>query len=102
MPFTQKQILDSVLDLMTELSGDWEYSGEITSETRLLGDLAMDSLDLVILGGELQERYGQLPFSEFLAELGKQEADQRDVTIGELVDLICRQQQRATAPGGVA
>jgi acyl carrier protein len=94
-------VLDDVLNLMTELSGDWEYSGEITAETRLLGDLAMDSLDLVILGSELQERYGQLPFSEFLAELGKQEADQRDVTIGELVELICRQ-NRATASGGVA
>ncbi|WP_206108229.1 acyl carrier protein [Paludisphaera soli] len=101
MPLTHKQILDAVLELMTELSGDWEYSGAITAETRLLGDLAMDSLDLVILGGELQERYGQLPFSEFLAELGKQEAEARDVTIGELVDLISRQ-QRATAPGGVA
>jgi acyl carrier protein len=100
MMFTHQQVLDEVLSLMTELSGDWEYSDEITPETRLLGDLAMDSLDLVILGSELQERYGQLPFSEFLAELGKQEADQRDVTIGELVDLICRQ-QRATAPGGV-
>ncbi|WP_165071123.1 acyl carrier protein [Paludisphaera rhizosphaerae] len=96
-----QRILDEVLTLMTELSADWEYSGEITAETRLLGDLAMDSLDLVILGSELQERYGQLPFSEFLAELGKQDADQRDVTIGELVDLICRQ-QKAAAPGGVA
>ena len=96
-----QRILDEVLTLMTELSADWEYSGEITAETRLLSDLAMDSLDLVILGSELQERYGQLPFSEFLAELGKQEADQRDVTIGELVDLICRQ-QKAVAPGGVA
>lgn len=96
-----QRILDEVLTLMTELSADWEYSGEITAETRLLNDLAMDSLDLVILGSELQERYGQLPFSEFLAELGKQDADQRDVTIGELVDLICRQ-QKAVAPGGVA
>ncbi len=101
MMFTHKQILEESLRLMTELSGDWEYSGEITAETRLLSDLAMDSLDLVIFGSELQERYGQLPFSEFLAEMGKQEGEQRDVTIGELVDLICRQ-QRATAPGGVA
>ena len=98
--FTNQHVLKETLSLMTELSGDWEYSGDITAETRLLGDLAMDSLDLVILGSELQERYGQLPFSEFLAEMGKQEAEQRDVTIGELVDLICRQ-QRATAPGGV-
>jgi acyl carrier protein len=94
-------VLDDVLSLMTELSGDWEYSGEITSETRLLGDLTMESLELVILGTELQARYGQLPFAEFLAELGEQEADRRDVTVGALVELICRQ-NRATASGGVA
>jgi len=87
---TYQQVLNDVLSLMTELAGDWEYSGELTSETRLLGDLAMDSLDLVILGAELDERYGRLPFPEFFAELGQQEVVERDVTVGELVEFICR------------
>lgn len=95
-----QQILGEVLGLMKELSEDWEYSGEITPEIRLLGDLGMDSLDLVILGSELRDRYGAVPFSEFLAELGQREADERDVTIGELVELIARY-KGAAAPGGI-
>jgi acyl carrier protein len=90
MTLSHRQVLDDVLSLMTQLAGDWEYSGELTPETRLLGDLAMDSLDLVILGAELDERYGRLPFPEFFAELGQQEVVERDVTIGELVEFICR------------
>lgn len=90
MTLSHRQVLDDVLSLMTQLAGDWEYSGELTRETRLLGDLAMDSLDLVILGAELDERYGRLPFPEFFAELGQQEVVERDVTIGELVEFICR------------
>ena len=87
---TYQQVLSDVLRLMTELAGDWEYSGELTAETRFLGDLAMDSLDFVILGSELQERYGHLPLPELLADLGQQEADERDMTVGELVEFICR------------
>lgn len=100
MMATYQQILDDVLGLMTTLSEDWEYSGEISAETRLLGDLAMDSLDLVILGSELRDRYGDLPFSEFLAELGRKEADERDVRVSQLVDLVARL-KGAAVPGEV-
>ena len=90
MMVTYQQVLDDVLGLMTELSEDWEYSGEITSETRLLSDLEMESLDLVVLGSELRERYGDLPFSEFLAEIGQRPVEERDVTVRELVTFVCR------------
>ena len=32
---------------------------------------------------------GQLPFAEFLAEIGQRPVAERDVTVGELVDYIC-------------
>lgn len=90
MIMLHQQILDDVLNLMTELAGDWEYTGEIHPETRLLADLAMESLGLVVLGTALQERYGRLPFSEFLTEIGKRPMENRDLSIGELVEFICR------------
>jgi acyl carrier protein len=90
MTSTQPRILAEVIDLMTQLAGDWEYSGELSPDTRLLADMGLESLDLVVLGAELQKRYGTLPFTTFLAELGERPPEERDVTIGELVTFVCR------------
>ena len=98
MLIAQTKVLDEVLDLMTQLAGDWEYSGVVTSETGLLADLELESLDLVVLGTALQERYGRLPFSEFLAEIGQRPVEQRDVSVGELVRFVSRHSTRV--PGG--
>jgi acyl carrier protein len=98
MMATQPQVLGEMTDLMTRLAGDWEYTGEIGPETRLLADLAMESLDLVVLGTAIQERYGRLPFAEFLAEIGQRPVEERDVSVGELVEFVCR--NRGEAAGG--
>ena len=37
-------------------------------DTRFLADLGLESLDIVVLGTMLQQRYGRLPFAEFLEE----------------------------------
>jgi acyl carrier protein len=92
-------VLDDVLGLVTQLAGDWEYTGSVTPETRLLADLEMESLDLVVLGTALQERYGRLPFSEFLAEIGQRPVAERDVTIGELVSFVARHSTRLAERG---
>ena len=65
------QVLDDVLKLIDEVSGDWEYDGQITPATRFLADLGLESLDLVVLGTLVQQRYGQLPFAEYYAEVGQ-------------------------------
>jgi acyl carrier protein len=96
---TQPQILDDTIELMTQLAEDWEYTGRITPETRLLADLAMESLDLVVLGTAVQERYGRLPFAEFLAEIGQRPVQERDVSVGELVAFVCRYSARAAGGG---
>jgi len=82
------QIRAEVLAMIHELAEDWEYDGEITPETRFLSDIGLESLDLVVLGTMLQERYGRLPFSEWLAEIGERPVDERDVSIGELVAFV--------------
>jgi acyl carrier protein len=61
----------------------------ITPATRFFADLGLASIDAVVLGEELQKRYGRpLPFSELLAELGGRA--ERDLTIGELVAFLQR------------
>jgi acyl carrier protein len=94
------RILDEVLALLTQLAGDWEYSGTITPETHLLSDLGMESLALVVLGTSLQERYGRLPFAEFLVEIGQRPQAERDITVRELVEFVGRHAQ--SVPAGEA
>ena len=88
------QVLTDVLELMNELAGDWEYSDTITPGTYLLGDLGLESLDLVVIGTEIQQRYGRLPFVEYLAEIGQRPVQQRDVSVSELVAFVCRHRGR--------
>ena len=52
-----------------------------------LHSLGFESLDLVVLGTSIQERYGRLPFAEFLADIGQR--PEKDVTVGELVAFVC-------------
>jgi len=66
------QILDTVLELLRGVAGDWEFDGQLTSDTRLFADLAFESLDLVVLGAAVQEHFGQkFPFAEFFADIGQ-------------------------------
>ncbi len=83
------QVLHEVLELIDELSGDWEFDGTITADTRFLADLGLESLDLVVLGTMIQHRYGQLPFAEYFAEVGQRPVEERDVSVSDLVAFIC-------------
>ena len=92
MTKTREEILLEILGLLKSVAKDWEFEGVLTADTRLFADLAFESLDLVVLGTAVQERFGQrFPFTEFFAELGRRTAD--DVTVGQWVDFIHQQLQ---------
>jgi acyl carrier protein len=86
MATTSTRVLSEVLELMDSLAEDWDYDGRMTADTLLFGDLGLASLDLVVLGTTIQERYGRVPFAEFLADMGKRAI--RDVTVGELATFV--------------
>lgn len=84
----EPQILDGITETIAELASDWEYENPVTTETYLFGDLGFESLDLVVLGASLQEKYGRLPFAELLAEIGQRE--NQDISVGELATFISK------------
>ena len=86
-------VMAGVLDLLNELAGDWEYDGAVEPGTRFIADLGLESLEIVVLGTMLQQRYGRLPFSEFLEELGQRPVEERDLTVAELVAFVCEHRQ---------
>lgn len=100
MTTTDAAVLADVLDLIDQMADDWEYSGEVTEETLFLSDMGLESLDLVILGTMIQQRYGQLPFAEFLAEIGQRPVEERDVAVGELVRYISQHRRPAAVREG--
>jgi acyl carrier protein len=96
---TDPAILEEVLAMVDELAGDWDYDGEITPGTYFLADMGLESLDLVVLGTMIQQRYGRLPFAEYLAEIGQRPVEERDVTIAELVAFVS-ERRSAIGVGG--
>jgi acyl carrier protein len=86
-------VLESVLDLLNELAGDWEYDGAIEPDIYFLRDLGLQSLDIVVLSTMIQEQHGRLPFPEWFEELGQRPVEERDITVAELVEFICEHRQ---------
>jgi acyl carrier protein len=87
------QVLDGILDLLAELKEDWEYTGEIGTETRFIADLGLESLEIVVLATMIQQQYGRLPFPEYFDEIGQRPVEERDVTVAELVRFVCEHRQ---------
>jgi acyl carrier protein len=85
------QILAEVLAMVDDLAGDWEYDGPITPQTYFLAEMGLESLDIVVLGTMIQQRYGRLPFAEWLAEIGRRPVAERDVNVAALVSFIAGQ-----------
>ena len=93
------QVQDELLAMVSELAEDWEYDGELTPHTRFLADMGLESLDIVVIGTMIQHRYGRLPFTEWLAEIGERPPEERDVTVAELVEFVCANREPATVEG---
>lgn len=87
------RVRDGILELLVQLADDWEYDGDIGPDTAFIADLGLESLDIVVLGTMIQERYGRLPFPEFLDEIGQRPIEQRDLTVAELVMFVCEHRQ---------
>jgi acyl carrier protein len=93
MSAIEPEVMDSILALLEEARGDWEYLGEIGPETRFIGDLGLESLEIVILSTMVQQQYGKLPFPQFFEEIGERPVEERDLTVAELARFVCEHRQ---------
>lgn len=85
---TRDRLLSELADVLRNFPGR-EYSGEIGRESLFFADLGFASIDAVVLGEMLEQRYGRkLPFGELFAELGSRGAS--DLEIGEMADFLHR------------
>jgi len=91
-PADRQQILHDVINLIQDLSRDWEteFNGGIQPGSRLIADLGFQSVDVVQFIVALEEHYGRrnLPFAELLMRDGR---FVDDLSVGETADFLARQ-----------
>jgi acyl carrier protein len=87
------QVMQGILALLNEASGDWEHTGEIGPQTRFVADLGLESLEIVVLSTMVQQQYGRLPFPQFFEEIGQRPIDERDLSVSELAMFVCEHRQ---------
>jgi len=80
------KIVQTIAGMIRELKED-NPPETINANSLLFADLSIESIDLVVLN-ELVEQHFQcdFPFTDFMAELGRE--DQRDVSVGQFADFI--------------
>jgi acyl carrier protein len=81
-----QSVLDDLIHILRTFPRR-EYFEEIDRRTHFFDDLGMVSIDAVVLGEKLEERYGfRFPFSELISDLRDRQAE--DLEVGELADFI--------------
>jgi acyl carrier protein len=85
----RESVYQDLVATIREMTDDWEldFEGDIGPETRIVADLAFESIDVVQLIVMLEERYQrkELPFEELLMEDGRYVDD---VKIADVVDFL--------------
>lgn len=57
----EAMVMSDVVGILTEMTRDWDlddFHGAITGQTRLVADLAMESVDFVQLMVAIEQKYG--------------------------------------------
>jgi acyl carrier protein len=84
---TREQIGADLEKIFKETMGDWEYSGEITPETRLFADLGLESIDIVAIGGAIEEHYRRnFPYAQWLGQMRDQQVD--DIRLKDVIQFL--------------
>ncbi|MGW7005093.1 phosphopantetheine-binding protein [Streptomyces sp. NPDC054933] len=85
---TEHEVLGEITGMLAALLDGYDLApGEITMESRFTDDLELESIDLVTLAEQLQERWGeQVNFAEFIADMELDEIIR--LTVGRLVAYV--------------
>jgi len=88
--FDKQAILGDILKILEDMTSDWEmgFAGKIDPETRLVADLAFESLDVVQLAVAIEEHFKSsgLPFQKLFMRRDGGYVD--DVRVSEVVDFL--------------
>lgn len=73
--YSKEQIADDVIEIVKDMTRDWDldFSGAIDVNTKLVGDLAFESIDIVQFIVAMEEKFQRrgLPWEEVLMTDGR-------------------------------
>ncbi|MEM9445732.1 MAG: acyl carrier protein [Verrucomicrobiota bacterium] len=93
--YTKEEIVNEVLDIIKDMTSDWEFDdfdGEIGDETKLVGDLSFESVEIVQLMVSLEQHFGikNLASEKLLLKDGRQVTD---LTVPEIAEFLNTQME---------
>lgn len=78
-----------MVQILTDMTGDWDLGlqGGIDRNTRLMHDLAFESIDIVELVVAIEEKFGtrKIPFEKLLMVDGRYVDD---LSVGEIAEFV--------------
>lgn len=87
--FTGETILQNIIQILEHMTSDWdmEFTGPIGPDTRLIADLAFESIDVVQFIVQLETNFQRkdLPFEKLLMTDGRY---REDFTVREVVTFL--------------
>lgn len=87
--FTYAQLEADLVEILTDMTSDWdiEFSGDIGPETRLMADLAFESIDVVqlVVAIEAHVQRRQLHFEHLLMVDGRYV---QELQVKQIVDFL--------------
>jgi acyl carrier protein len=96
--FEKAQILEDLVAMLEDMTSDWdtEYDEGITLQTRLIGDLEFESIDVVQFILDIEERYQRrkLPFEKLIMRDGRYVDE---ILVGDAVDFLHQELNRPVA-----
>jgi acyl carrier protein len=89
--FTREQIERDLVNILTDMTTDWDlsFTGDITGETRLMADLAFESIDVVqlIVAIEAHVQRRHLHFEHLLMSDGRYVTE---LQVKQMVDFLAK------------
>lgn len=86
---SREDVENGIVSILNSLSSNWEnsFSGTIGPETRLSGDLGVDSMQFVQLVGRTESHFNvkRIPFHKLLLS---DEVENDDLRVKDVVDFI--------------
>jgi len=96
--FEKAQILEDLVAMLEDMTSDWdtEYDEGITLQTRLIGDLEFESIDVVQFILDIEERYQRrkLPFEKLIMRDGRYVDE---ILVSDAVDFLHQELNRTVA-----
>jgi acyl carrier protein len=87
--YGQQEVFQNLVGILEDMTSDWEamYDGGIQPETRLIGDLGFESIDVVQLVVAIEEEYQSrsLPFEKLLMADGRYVDE---LVVSQIVDFL--------------